>query len=146
MSIFLGGTGSANELHDYEEGNWTPTIYQGGWTISNTNAAKYTKIGNKVTASWSLGQYDGNLTGNVYINNLPFTIDFRQYGGDIGIYNVNVPSGTIIGYFVYLEGGTTNAKLYWSRSGQSGVHMDSSHLRGSNQTFYEGNVTYYNNS
>ena len=27
--IYLGGTGSANKLDDYEEGTWTPTPYQG---------------------------------------------------------------------------------------------------------------------
>ena len=31
MSIFIGGTGSANELDDYEEGTFTPTY---GWSSS----------------------------------------------------------------------------------------------------------------
>ena len=26
MAIYIGGTGSANKLEDYEEGTWTPVI------------------------------------------------------------------------------------------------------------------------
>ena len=135
-------------LDDYETGTWTPDVVgsSGSDSWNYRRAGKYTKIGNKVTASWSLGQYDGNLSGNVYINNLPFTIDFRQYGGDIGFYNVNVPSGTIIGYFVYLDNGTTNVRPYWTRAGEAGTHMTGSDLRSGNLTFWEGNVTYYTNS
>ena len=30
MSIYLGGTGSNNELHDYEEGTFTTNLPNGG--------------------------------------------------------------------------------------------------------------------
>jgi hypothetical protein len=51
--IYLGGTGSANYLEDYEEGTWTPTFIAAlldysdmtGLTVNN---ATYTKIGNVV--------------------------------------------------------------------------------------------------
>ena len=94
MSIFLGGTGSANELHDYEEGNWTPTIYQGGWTISNTNAAKYTKIG-KVVTIWlymtvtGTGNGDNIIipTGNEVFKNEEEHLDI-QLRKDIFTYTV----------------------------------------------------------
>ena len=34
--IYLGGTGSANKLDDYEEGTWTPTDASGaGLTLAN---------------------------------------------------------------------------------------------------------------
>ena len=52
--VFLGGTGAANKLDDYEEGTWTPTIF--GGTTAGTYALEsartggvYTKIGNMVT-------------------------------------------------------------------------------------------------
>ena len=135
-------------LDDYETGTWTPDVVAGsGSDVWNyRRAGRYTKIGNKVTASWSLGQYDGNLSGDVFISNLPFTIDFRQYGGDIGFYDIDVPSGTIIGYFVYLDNNTTHVRPYWTRAGQQGTPVEGGDLRNSNQTFWEGNVTYYTNS
>ena len=46
-NIYLGGTGSANQLDDYEEGTFTPTIASGGFT-SNSNVGEYTKVGNIV--------------------------------------------------------------------------------------------------
>ena len=58
-NVYLGGTGSANALDDYEEGTWTPTVNDG--TISGAGG-HYTKIGRVVTVS-----YYYNLTIS-YIN------------------------------------------------------------------------------
>ena len=53
--VYLGGTGSANYLEDYEEGTWTAS-YTGGSTLSGGNqTCRYTKIGNLV-----------QITGNIY--------------------------------------------------------------------------------
>ena len=46
--IYLGGTGSANYLDDYEEGTWTPAVVTSGYTISSASG-KYTKVGRLVT-------------------------------------------------------------------------------------------------
>ena len=46
--VYLGGTGSANELSDYEEGTWTPAVVTSGYTISS-QSGKYTKVGRLVT-------------------------------------------------------------------------------------------------
>ena len=54
--------------------------------------------------------------------------------------------GTIIGYFVYLDANTTHVRPYWTRAGQQGTPVEGGDLRNSNQTFWEGNVTYYTNS
>ena len=68
---YLGGTGSANKLDDYEEGTWTPTINAG--TISATNAV-YTKIGNLVTVRALIADFPNNTsTANIEIGGLPFT-------------------------------------------------------------------------
>jgi hypothetical protein len=67
---YLGGTGSANKLDDYEEGTWTPT--QGSFTTwtSPTFDARYTKVGRMVfinlrqtggTIGWSSQQQMGGL-------------------------------------------------------------------------------------
>ena len=68
--IFLGGTGNANKLNDYEEGTWTPTFVSGG-TASGTMTGKYTKIGRQVTV-YGTGVYTA-ITGDVTLAGLPFT-------------------------------------------------------------------------
>jgi len=60
--VYLGGTGSANKLDDYEEGTWTPAFLNfngtSGWGFSN---AKYTKIGNLVYLSCDISGGSGTL-------------------------------------------------------------------------------------
>ena len=70
-NIYLGGTGSANALDDYEEGTWTPTTDQG--TISASNSV-YTKVGRMVRVQ-SLIQSFSNRTSSaaLIIRGLPFT-------------------------------------------------------------------------
>ena len=83
MSIFLGGTGSSNELHDYEEGTWTPTfdtsqssgsITVGGYAIQ---AGFYRKVGSLVYIEGALrtssAGVTNNTTGTWDIGGLPFT-------------------------------------------------------------------------
>ena len=50
--VYLGGTGSANKLDDYEEGTWTPSFISVNSTSptgSFAHAGTYTKIGRAVT-------------------------------------------------------------------------------------------------
>ena len=75
--VYLGGTGSANLLDDYEEGTWTPTLggntTAGTYTFSLSNSY-YTKIGRQVTvvAGLQLGTASGGA-GIVRFGGLPFT-------------------------------------------------------------------------
>ena len=71
---FLGGTGAANKLDDYEEGTWTPAF--NNVTVSYTERyGKYTKIGDTVHL-WgymvisSINNSDGSY---VNIGGMPFT-------------------------------------------------------------------------
>ena len=71
--VYLGGTGAANKLDDYEEGTWTPT--NGNFTTwtSPTFDATYTKIGRLVTATFK--QTGGTIAANAAgqtIFGLPF--------------------------------------------------------------------------
>ena len=69
--VYLGGTGAANKLDDYEEGTWTPTaqLYSGTMTV---NSATYTKIGNLVTLKASV-TFDATTDNSaVSIQNVPF--------------------------------------------------------------------------
>ena len=95
MSLFLGGTSSANECHDYEEGSFTMSLSAG----SNTSSSgRYVKIGTMVLAAGNV-QLDNISSGsNVTINGLPFTSDGggvgRSYVGNIRGYNCSNISGS----------------------------------------------------
>jgi len=75
--VYLGGTGAANLLDDYEEGTWTPNIYGaatgGTYTYSN-GFATYTKVGRKVTIGMYMTAITESSAGSGYlvIGGLPF--------------------------------------------------------------------------
>jgi hypothetical protein len=77
--VYLGGTGAANKLDDYEEGTWT--ISFGGGTVSPTNSTGYyTKIGNRVFIQY----YSGSTTitgasGSAFFSGLPFSVATGSY-------------------------------------------------------------------
>jgi hypothetical protein len=71
---YIGGTGSANYLSDFESGSWTPQMDIGGNTITTTSTnAVYTKIGNIVHLYAGTTFASGTYTGSVKLKNLPFT-------------------------------------------------------------------------
>jgi hypothetical protein len=66
----------ANTLDDYEEGTFTPTIVgrtTAGTATYNIQQARYTKIGNMVTAHVYIDWSSGTGTGGLDIGGLPFT-------------------------------------------------------------------------
>ena len=75
--LYLGGTGSANKLDDYEEGTWTVTLGRSGVTFSPTNTTGYyTKIGRLVYFTYYSGAITASATsqsGNTTFSGLPFT-------------------------------------------------------------------------
>ena len=75
---YLGGTGSANYLDDYEEGTWTPTW--NGYTPYGTSG-KYVKIGTQITVYATLITDVASNSSLIQINNLPFQISGDQGGG-----------------------------------------------------------------
>ena len=75
--VFLGGTGSANELDDYEEGTWNPTLGSdasaGAYSIQN---GYYTKVGRIVHVSArvkvsNMGSFSG---ATIAVGELPFSV------------------------------------------------------------------------
>ena len=71
---YLGGTGTANKLDDYEEGTFTPT-----WTsnvtvsVASGNYGYYTKIGDEVTVHFGAVLNSSGGTPNYFsITNAPF--------------------------------------------------------------------------
>ena len=73
--VYLGGTGSANKLDDYEEGTWTPTVTAASGSINAFGGVHgtYTKIGREVSLHFQFGVTDiGSASGNLIVSNLPF--------------------------------------------------------------------------
>ena len=79
--VYLGGTGAANKLDDYEEGSFTPVIAD---AVSGGNVASgygnqygyYTKVGRLVTCVFDLTNIAtvGMTSANdIFIRDLPFT-------------------------------------------------------------------------
>jgi hypothetical protein len=105
--VYLGGTGSANHLDDYEEGTFTPS-WNGSvtaGTASGTFDGTYTKIGRVVYCTINLSAC--NLTGAsgaLQITGLPFSAA-----------SGNVKSGGT----AYLEGITPS----FSNTPQTGSHV-----------------------
>ena len=89
--VYLGGTGAANYLDDYEEGTWTPEyVPQSGAFTSVTydyQTGYYIKVGNLVFLSGFIRTdaiTKGTASGSVVVSNLPFTANSSQYGYSIG--------------------------------------------------------------
>jgi len=101
--VYLGGTGSANYLDDYEEGSWTPALFIGG--SEGTGATyiardgHYVKVGMMVTIACNLTlSSKGTSTGNFQIGGLPFGVADKLNGTSLG------PSGSI-GFYEEISSG-----------------------------------------
>jgi hypothetical protein len=98
--VYLGGTGAANLLDDYEEGTFTPVVADassGGNVASVTAAGSYVKTGSMVVARIQLVAIDttGMTAGNeIYIRGLPFSSDSNAFNQA----NVSVNDFTFLGY------------------------------------------------
>jgi hypothetical protein len=69
--IYLGGTGSANYLDEYEEGSLSLSVATGTASFAY---AKYTKVGNLVTIRFQmLTISDQSSSSNLLVTGLPFT-------------------------------------------------------------------------
>ena len=77
--VYLGGTGSANKLEDYEEGSWTPQVagLSGGTnpTMGSNNYGWYVKVGNIVHVGGTLHvTAAGSISGSTIVSGLPFAL------------------------------------------------------------------------
>jgi hypothetical protein len=68
--VYLGGTGSANKLDDYESGTWTVTTNVGTITA---NTGFYTKIGDLVYFTAVVGTFSDTSSSSEIQLSLPFT-------------------------------------------------------------------------
>src|SRR6056300_1101966 len=107
---YLGGTGSANHLDDYEEGTWTPASGTTGITIQGTPSGTYTKIGRIVYYTLALKcNRTGSGSTQVVIAGLPFS-------GTGGILQFTRFEPTGISY-QWINGITSGTGIYLTRPG-----------------------------
>jgi hypothetical protein len=117
--VYLGGTGSANKLEDYEEGTWTPTHTSGNGTGSFSDA-RYTKIGNTVHLYFAFSFTSGG--GTLGISGFPFNANGNSVGigredqtNGYGVYGrINSGSSTV---YLYATQASSNASAYQVSNG-----------------------------
>jgi len=105
--VYLGGTGAANKLDDYEEGTWTPTLAS-NFTLVTNNGCTYTKIGRLVHLTLNLAiRGSTDTTTQLAIYGIPFAavsgnsgrangvpwIDYMVCGHDDGIPHAGIYNG-----------------------------------------------------
>jgi len=108
QGVYLGGTGSANKLDDYEEGDWTPTV--GGNATYSVQRGRYYKIGNIVVALYQIQIGVLGTGNNEKISGLPFTSENDT--------NLNVRSG-YVSYFANLAVSVGSIATYVENNGTS---------------------------
>jgi len=110
--VYLGGTGAANALDDYEEGTFGGT--SGGWTV----AGSYTKIGRLVHVR---GNVDLSSATTNNFNAMPFAASTQQTsanGANGGVLTRNTSSTYAVGATAHIY--TTTGSLYvYSPSGST---------------------------
>ena len=115
--IYLGGTGSANLFDDYEEGTFTPTLFDKNATDGNqgdvgTTVGTYTKVGDLVSCVINLSNIDTSTNSMVsgqqlYIHGLPFTSRAsRLVPVPLYCVQVNVGSSIVAPFGVFGGNGT----------------------------------------
>jgi hypothetical protein len=136
-NIYIGGTGSANAISDYEEGTFTPNISYSTLQNNPTHSrqdGQYTKIGNVVHIQMRLVLTNkGSGSGNVKVNGLPFGVD------DSPNQNQGITAKPIIGVdlggdrelFCQFEGNNTTSLFLYSFGIESSANysvVTSSHI------------------
>ena len=148
-SLFIGGTGSANELTDYEEGTWTPTYRDSDGTGTAANYAvrwgRYVKIGHLVHLSFEMGDFDfSGGGGNIESAGIPFshtTADSqgRIFGGSVSLYEHDLSVSGVINLSFRLK---TNSHLEIIGT-RDNAAWDIVDVENANGLYVAGDITYY---
>jgi hypothetical protein len=132
--VYLGGTGSANKLEDYEEGTWTPTVSRSSTAPSVTYANRtggYIKVGNLIYASFDLtaSSVSGG-SGSVNITGLPYNVTNSSYFAGYSVVqwrdsNLIPSSGANTQLKGFAQRGAAYLYLQYDNSGTSGFGTNS---------------------
>ena len=140
--VYLGGTGAANYLEDYEEGTWTPTAPT-GWTIAS-QYTYYVKVGNLVTVKAKIF-IDGESTGSFSVSGLPFTgrTGLAQMAGPVMYEQISFGGAGDVLSFV--ESGVSRLD-FWYMSNSGGAWTQWTSAETTTNTEIYVNATYVTNT
>ena len=116
---YLGGTGAANYLDDYEEGTFTATLVGATSQPSpqKTGTGYYTKIGRSVEITISFENVDTTgYAGQVTVSGVPFANNYGRAILSIGSYNLVTWTSQLI---AVLQNGSSVVELLDIRSGNT---------------------------
>jgi len=114
--VYLGGTGAANKLDDYEEGTWTPTAATIG--VAGNLGARYTKIGNLVTLTCQIIFGASASTDGILLGGLPFAAISSQAPSSSGVMHSGVTlTGGRTSLHAYITNSQSTLNFYESGSG-----------------------------
>jgi hypothetical protein len=111
--MHFGGTGSANQLDDYEEGTWTATVAGESGSINSYSviSSTYTKVGDTVYVFCRFQVTDKGTGSNFVVSGLPFS-SARELLGTWGGTNTTGVTG-----FMFTAG--TGATSFTARRSSS---------------------------
>ena len=95
--VYLGGTGSANKLDDYEQSTFQPAFYSGSWGYS-LQRGDIIRIGNFVQVSMVIGWTSSSSTSDMLVVQLP-------------IQSISVTSARFAGCLGYVSGFDTTGSF-----------------------------------
>jgi len=145
--VYLGGTGAANKLEDYEEGTFNVELWAGGTQLALSEyGGSYVKIGNLVTINFEADCSNTNgASGSLEVRGMPFTVadvlspTGIEANGSVSYWQnwsttINSPS-------VYAEATTTVLYVMGSTSstGASNTNLTAAHI-GTGE--FRGTITY----
>ena len=136
---FNGDTAAANALDDYETGNWTPTLVNGG--SATNNYASYVKIGDLVTASAYISASSiPNNSSQFQIGGLPFTAhsNSNYYAGGSLSYSENFNTNVFTDPLVR----NGNNYLYFHRNDGNSSAINNNNITGATR-YLIFQVTYH---
>ena len=136
-NIYLGGTGSANALDDYEEGTWTPTIVSGTCTFGNVS---YTKIGRLVNAKLAVSTFSDTSSSNTLQFDLPFVVSATP-GTTTGTVMSRSVTTLGDGLVAYVQQNASFIRIYQNNSSGAWGLVQHSDLAGTSPQFFI-NITY----
>jgi len=96
--VYLGGTGAANKLSDFEFGTWTPVVTSSGGTITSVTGkvGTYTKIGRTVIVQYQFNIADlGTGSGHIIVSGRPFTEDNSVISYYAGVHRARAGASSI---------------------------------------------------
>ena len=130
MAIYVGGTGTANKLDDYEEGTWTPNVFGNNSGTYGTRNGYYTKTGDTVNLSFYFTVSSANAGGGSFFElyGLPFTSTGYACGSFMMKNHTSNNNRWFVLYIsdnnTYMQSYGSEANANWERLGSDGdFHM-----------------------